>query len=1244
MGNDVSIVLHADAPVPSTVLATQHEVHADSDLDNYCSGVLSPPRVLSSPSESRVVERCPRISVMAADKARELLGVSDSATAEDASQRGPSPPLPAQKPPVLLVESCATPDAFITSSTFAEGLNAILNYVEEHRRGGSTATASGLSSSVVACCPIGIHFHPSVCLGNRLRTSEMRTACAEYCNIFLTHLVAALEKVRCDAQAGGGGPSTTTSAHLPMSTVSKGTTVARVPLRLLILYLDARSCRLDDTTGPWLASSLIMHAVRRTRPYALVLARTNAVGGGGSVDGFMTYFSSEVKADMLWASLQHVLLTHNDMSLQGVQTVLENLLAEDAMQDVLLQQQGVDAKAQRSKEVMTAVMQDRLFPRRSSQLLPQLYLVDVRHNHYSDSEVQEVLQNMTPCPDVHQPTLRQGVGAPTVPLQRPLGVNNGAPDVSRTGHNVAGPYDHRHQAEFHTQQAPSKHKCDAEPPPMPYASPAASPQQRQWKNTAAGWSNATPASDAGATAAKQARLPLRNPPHLSVSLQQSVQRLSVSQARESGHNGEQEDVKLTSEASVERVCYSHGGTALETTSASKLSSSETPPPMLSIGTLNPSTAATPTAFQFPQPQKALVAAHLPPSADGATHTQSTLPANEQVQTTSSPLTLRGGVRKMQLQSRPSGNRVRSPQSFPNHSQGGHPTNVNAAATAVEKVPGSLIMKRSGHLLRNLSPHSEAQVKTPIISVTPQQTAVPESPRVWRAHKSAPSPHPLDVLTLQRPHIVGGPPSQVPAPHSTTPRQRTAMSPSKGPSTVARACLTELDPEKYKLGDAEIEVHSPSLHAHCYSHRSSRHRGRRNSDTGCAENEPWLDEVVTQSQGRGTSPELRIGGRRRCYDIPAFAAAAARISPTALERGVRKRHESPAQAASRRAAASTTTSSSSAHRWSKNVYDKVRPCVDSQRDPGDAQLAKAECMAAATIETRTTVRTLRRAEGHLPEELNSRLRYPRSARQHKHHHPRTLVRMEPKARWDRSSPLSEAPSPSSGSLRPATTSWGVKTRAFSMPTKHNDSYAGATTMPGTAQASSAQRHHRLFTLSPTTTVIRCLSKVEGPHLVARETMTSRLRSVTSQRQRRFSEAQEHENAYHVRNRRPQTTIRTGAVTATTCVPWSQPLGVKTVLQEQKLRPPFLKQLSSDNSDYGVAMIASTSPSRCGNITTHREWGSAASHATDYVEQLVKLGLTQKSPHAVAGAASESGYNLNGIELVHSKLRTRTQAAF
>jgi hypothetical protein len=377
MGSDVSVVLHSEAAVPEVVLSTQQ-------------------RALPS---RPAVERCPAIRVLEAEAARKLAGDSSAASMASTADLHPL------DQPVLLIRNCAELDAFTKSRTYVPVLRAIHACLDQQKglaslegkgaTGSSIANSSAIPVEGRPVCPIGLIFDPSLALGGRLTSDEARAACAQYLKLFFAHLIAALEFVRePDDAAHTKRPSS--PGLPPQREVSISTTAGPQPPRLAILYLDMRDCAMDDAATRWFATGVILRAVRRARPFTLVSARGGAASGRGSgSDGgtFLSYYSPDVKADIVWISLQYVLLTNNaNLTEGGARAVLEELLAEDATRDVLLRQQGIDPKTQRALAVQNALMCDWLTPNPDTQLLPQLYLVDLpqrrRGNNNNNAETQ----------------------------------------------------------------------------------------------------------------------------------------------------------------------------------------------------------------------------------------------------------------------------------------------------------------------------------------------------------------------------------------------------------------------------------------------------------------------------------------------------------------------------------------------------------------------------------------------------------------------------------------------------------------------------------------------------------------------------------------------------------------------------------------------------------------------------------------------------------------------------------------
>ncbi|KAG5487857.1 hypothetical protein LSCM4_07538 [Leishmania orientalis] len=1160
MGGNVSVLLEANAPVPSIVISTQHEVRDGPDLGSAASATQLP----SLPSRSRVVERCPKIRVMAADKAQEVLGGSGSASVAWESKRTP-PPLSAEESPVLLVRDCAAPEAFTTSRTYIPVMNAIVAYAEERGKADAAATENRRGSSGRVICPIGVDFDPTLCLGNRLSRGEARAACAEYCKLFFTHLIAALENVGKHSKEEALSTRTSTSSY-SMGMTAAAATEAVVPQRFFLLYVDARSGQIDDATGQWLASSLIMNAVRRTRPYALVSARTKASGGSGSgsgsEDGFMSYFSPDVKADMVWASLQHLLLTHNNMSLQGVKTVLETLLAEDAMHDVLLHQQGVDAKAQKAVEVITAVTEHRLFPRQGSKLLPQLYLVDVRHNQYDDAEVKA--------------------------FQR-----------------------------------------------------AASPSAGNQDESAAG----------------QARPSIKSFP-----------KLPVSRAQRSNHNSTQEHMRLTDELTFESVLDSPNGASPAPAGASSAPGSASQSLEFSLETPKSSTPTSPTLPEAPQAQKASLPAPPPPATDVRGGREGAAPVQAKPKT-ASPLMPRNRVRKVLPAHEKFGTGLRSPRPPPEKSRGDRFAKVDAAETAIDEVPDSVVLNRSARRLSSVSSRSETRATAPVAippaSATQQRAALLQSPRSLSARKPA-TPLPrvdavelqraYEVLKAQRPESARKASAAAMSSHRTSPRQRMSPPLSLGQSTPTRARrLPELYREEDELDDAEMEVHSLTPHLRSHPHTRSQRGSRSGHDPGSgrAEGEAWLDEVFTQSHGDGTSPALSIGSQRRFYDIPSlappepfFAASAARV-PTAMRTAsLHKRHDTPAQAASRRASPESV-------RWPrKTVYGDAQPRVYSGCHLGRERLAWEVRETVPVTEARARERMRERAEQRGMARLTSGRGYSGSARQHQALHLSPSVQTERGVKSGCTSSLSEPQSPSPAPLQPAAAVGAVQEATPSLaPTDpsvalgstqassvHHSLHGRAAAAPGCANNSPASQYRQPATTpSMKNTAKRRLPAAGPPHITPRGTLTSQLRKITSQRQRYFLEVEENENNYYARSRQPRRKFRMAHVTVAMRAPWAQPLEMAAARQEQKRCASIGYPRSSRSTAYREPIMAATSPLRRGDTAPQREWDSPA-RGTSSDESLVPTAAhNQGSGHPAAASTPE--YNENGIELVHMKLRTR-----
>ncbi|KAG5486611.1 hypothetical protein CUR178_07978 [Leishmania enriettii] len=1156
MGGNVSVLLEANAPVPSIVISTQHEVRAGLDLGSAASATQLP----SLPSRSRVVERCPKIHVMAADKAQEVLGGSGSASVAWESKRTP-PPLSAEESPVLLVRDCAAPEAFTTSRTYIPVMNAIVAYAEEHGKADAAATEKRRGSSGRVICPIGVEFDPTLCLGIRLKRGEARAACAEYCKLFFTHLIAALENVGKHSKEEVLWTWTSTSPY----SMGMAAAEAVVPQRFFLLYVAARSSQIDDATGQWLASSLIMNAVRRTRPYALVAARTKVAGnsgsGSGSEDGFMSYFSPDVKADMVWASLQHLLLTHNNMSLQGVKTVLETLLAEDAMHDVLLHQQGVDAKAQKAVEVITAVTEHRLFPRQGSKLLPQLYLVDVRHNQYDDAEVKA--------------------------FQRAASTSAGS---------------------------------KVEP------------------------------------AAGQARPSVKSSP-----------KLPVSQAQRSNHNSKHERMRLTHELAFESVLDSHNGVAPVPASASSAPGSAFQSLEFSLET----SKSSPTSPEAPQAQKASLPAPPPPAADVRGGREGAAPVQVMPKTASPLLMPRDRLRKVPPEHEKSGTWLRSPRPPPEKSRGDRFAKMGAAERAIDEVPDSVALNRSARRLSSISSRSETRVTAPVAippaSATQQRAALLQSPRSLSTRKpAAPLPRvdavelqrAYEVLKAQRPESARKASAAAMSSNPTSPRQRMSPPLSLGQSTPTHAHrLPELYREEDELDDAEMEVHSltPHLRSHPHTHTRSQRGSRSGHDpvSGRAEGEAWLDEVFTQSHGDGTSPALSIGSQRRCYDIPSlappeplFAASAARV-PTAMRTAsLRKRHDTPAQAASRRASPDSV-------RWPrKTVYGDVQPRVYSGCHLSRELLTREERETVPVTEARARERMRERAAQRGMERLTSGRGYSGSAQQHQALHPSPSVQTERGIKSGCTSSLSEPQYPSSTPLQPAAAvGAGLEATPSLTPTDpsvalgsaqassvHHSLHGRAAAAPGCANNSPASQYrHPATTPSMNNTAKRRLPAAGPRHITPRGTLTSQLRKITSQRQRCFLEVEETENNYYASSRQPRRKFRMAHVAVAMRAPWAQPLEMAAVLQEQKRWASIGYPCSSCSTAHREPMIAATSPLRRGDTAPEREWDSPVCGASSDESLVPTAAHNQGSRHPAAASTPE--YNENGIELVHMKLRTR-----
>ncbi|GET85685.1 hypothetical protein, conserved [Leishmania tarentolae] len=1146
MGNDVSLLLHADASVPDSVIATQRKVYARPSS--------------SSGGGGRAVLRCPKICAMAAEKATHLSSGNGPANTPHAATRTST--RATEESPILLMADCAAPDAFTTPRVYVPVLNAILDYVEVHSK--ARTPLADTRSGGKAVCPIGIEFDSTLCLGNRLRESEARTACTRYCKLFLTHLIDALEKV------------------------GKGTLVVEagvgVPPRLSILYLDARSCQLDDTTGQWLASSLIMDAVRRARPYALVCAGAKAVSNGE--DGFMSYFSPGVKADMMWASLQHVLLAHNAMSLQGVKAVLESLLADDAMHNALLRQQGVDAKVHKSKEVMKAVTQDRLFPRPDSQLLPQLYLVDVRDNQYSDAEVQR-LQSTTPD-SVRGDSVRDAVTATKAPPHVPVPTTGLVPlrQSREMGSGGAGvsPIEYDHQTDANSGRYSAQ--CYARP--------------------------------------------------------------SVPQGQRSKHNSTQEYMKRSSEISVRDVWDGHDGATPDGISASKPYTPVTSSPAPSVTKSTLSTVTSSTASNSQWAKKASAATPPPSGRNQRGPREVTAPAHAPFQTLSSPLTSRSELRKAQSAHQPSGVQTRPRQASHASSQQTDLPKMGVAAIAIERASGGLVIGHTTSLSSSLSPrsetHSTTPVSAPLTSETQQQTERPTSRRVLSSRHRKSSPYRPDVVETQRAYTV--PKAQPPesateaaraaaaaatSSYPTASRQRVSPPTSQGPSCVAPAChLSKLERGESDLDVAEMEGHGLLLpqrgNGDCHSPRA-----------GGADDEPWLDEVHTQSHSRGTSPELTTASRRRFYDIaalappePPFATSAAQVTPTMWKAALCKRHESPAQVASRR-----RTSSTSSRGRRRTAYSGVQPRVNSQRHVGNERLARAEYEAATAAEEQAREWRRMHVEQRATAGLSSGRGKLVSARRHPTCHPSPSQHVEMGMTWGRNSPLSELSSPFPAPQRPAAAS-------SSTPTEANSSWAsaprrstrqsyhtGATAMPCTAHDSPAPLCHEPSTTASAilSTAKRRLSTAAPPLLLPRETLTSRLRESTGRRHRYLTDVEARENAICAKNGQPRTCVRMACATAALREPWAHPLELAATRQKQKGRTSADSYCGSLGSVYSSVIMREPSPLRRGDTAPQRKASSPAH--------------VQGSRYSSA-ATSTPECNENDVELVHMKLRTRARA--
>lgn len=436
MGSDVSVVLHADAAVPEVVAASQRRVQGTAATHN--KGIRNDKNKPSS-----VVERCPVIRVIEANAARRLAG--DSSAASIASNADPHP----LEQPILLIRSCNELDAFTKSRTYVPVLRALYAYLDRHESNTTPAATPSFSNPVAAnrnsegaarrpVCPIGLVFDRSLSLGTRLASADARAACAQYLKLFWVHLIAALEFVRePDDVAHTRWPSS--PAVLASREASTGATAASQPPppRLSVLYLDLRSNDVEDDSAKWFAASVILRAVRRARPFMLVSARGEAAAGtataataagggtsssGGGSNAFMNFYSPDVKADMVWASLQHVLLTDNPhLTSGGATALLEELLASDATRDVLLRQQGFDPKAQRAQAVTEALNSGHVRPRPDAQLLPQLVLVDLDHNHHHDATNSPAKPESSSVPP--DPLERSSAAVSTVPSSSVVGAH-----------------------------------------------------------------------------------------------------------------------------------------------------------------------------------------------------------------------------------------------------------------------------------------------------------------------------------------------------------------------------------------------------------------------------------------------------------------------------------------------------------------------------------------------------------------------------------------------------------------------------------------------------------------------------------------------------------------------------------------------------------------------------------------------------------------------------------------------------
>ncbi|KAK7198510.1 hypothetical protein NESM_000812500 [Novymonas esmeraldas] len=1342
MGSDVSVLFQADAPVPSIVVSTQHEVRA-----NPGAGGGAPPPC------GAVVERCPVIRVMAAHKAQQVLGgaaaaaVTPGATALAPHRTPPPPPslsaTARQPPPVLLVRDCTAPGALAKSNMYVPVLNGVLAHVAEHcNDDGGGGGGGDVASSAV--CPLGVDFDPSLGLGDRLTTAAARTTCAECCKLFFTHLVGALEHVGEERVAG--------AVAAPQSP------------RLSLLYLDARSCRLDDVTGAWLAATLIMRAVRRTRPYALVATRTREGGGGSGGGGnFMSLFSPDVRADMMWASLQHILLTHNIMSLAGVKVVLEAFLAEDAMHDVLLQQQGVNPKALKSQEVLAAVTQERLFPRHGSQLLPQLYLVDVRHNSYDDDEVQAVLQTMAPArhdddggrgqsadattpPDTPvsspamAPSLSPSAAAPLPTLtpapvqqqqqQQQRETSSAVPDVSPTEYGEADADSHRYFTQGYAQ--PPLQPEQEHAPPMPPSPSKQQEQQQQMATSAAATTttavaeesemplispvnNSLPPSPQNNEAAPQPTpyttataaavpppppaaapvwreqvhrdrvaaappaatgeprpLPATNSPPTpsaasSLSTQQQEEQLqphtpAPPQTQPSTHSSVHRYVRLPDEVSTSRT--RDGDAAAEPAVATTPTSSSTSTAVRSSTAPaqhqpqpphdTPHTAPQPLPSSLPpppqQPQQPL---QLHPQLPSQPHPQQKPAASR--------------IKVHSRQASPVIQRRQSPQPATATT-----TATAAAAAAAAPVPSGLVMSRTARHARSVSPRSDGRAATPLTArqlqrhqqqqergtgagadaVSPTRVGAVELQRAYR------------VLSAQRPDSARRRPWDNGTPlvsRPNTPQQRTSAPQSPGPSSIARAM--RLRPELDGDEDDEEEREATDNHSEAggeeetldplllqprrypvtrsaprtpQQQQHSRHRSHRSDRV---QEEPWLDDAYTLSHGRGTSPELLLlsgggSGQRRRYEIAAlappealFAASAARVAPTREEGAARRRHDSPAEAAAARRAAARSPHQ---QRRRSSAYDGVSARVHSQRHVGNERLARAEYEAATAAEAKARARTHARAAQRAA--AAAAVTGGRDAASSRQASPSLRVAGEVHSgRSSASPPASEPPSPSPTPQRPGAVV--VVAAATATP-------AAAVLDTTSASAHTGSERHGLASDSAAAAAVGRprLSTAGPPHAAPRSTTTSQLRRVTSQRQRRFSEVEEHENAFYTRNRQPRRRFRTATVTATMRAPWALPLEVEEMAKEQQQQQQQQRRGSAT-----LTVQSARSPMQRGDTVPQQQQqqqqqqqrgsGVEAGQAAHHRWSGALVGATRAPAREV---------NDNGVELVHPKLRTRIRA--